>query len=71
MRARMQGFLVYDFYHLWPDALRHMAKWIDDGRIQYKEDWINGLENAPAGFVKLFQGDNFGKLLVRIAPDPT
>lgn len=71
MRARMQGFLVYDFYHLWPDALRHMAKWIDNGRIKYKEDWINGLENAPAGFVKLFQGDNFGKLLVRIAPDST
>ncbi len=68
-RARMQGFLVYDFYHLWPEALKRMSGWILEGRIKYREDWVNGLENAPAGFVRLFEGENFGKLLVRVGPD--
>ncbi len=70
MRARMQGFLVYDFHHLWPEALPRMAQWIKDGKLQYREDWVDGLENAPTAFMKLFQGENFGKLLVRVSPDP-
>lgn len=70
MRARMQGFLVYDFHHLWPTALPRMAGWIADGKLKYREDWVEGFENAPDAFVRLFQGENFGKLLVRVAPDP-
>lgn len=69
LRARMQGFLVTDFLHLWPDALPRMAAWIADGKLKYREDWVDGLENAPTAFMKLFQGENFGKLLVRVAPD--
>lgn len=69
MRVRMQGFLVYDFHHLWPEALPRMARWIEEGRLKYREDWAEGLENAPAAFIKLFEGENFGKLLVRIAPE--
>ncbi len=70
LRARMQGFLVTDYFHLWPAALPRMAAWIQAGKLQYREDWVEGLENAPAAFVKLFQGENFGKLLVRVGPDP-
>jgi len=67
MRARMQGFLVTDFHHLWPEALARMAGWIKEGRIKYREDWVEGLENAPEAFTRLFTGENFGKLLVRVA----
>lgn len=70
MRARMQGFLVYDFHHLWPEALPRMAKWIAEGKLKYREDWVDGLENAPAAFTRLFTGENFGKLLVRVGADP-
>jgi NADPH-dependent curcumin reductase len=70
MRARMQGFLVYDFHHLWPEALPRMGKWISEGKINYREDFVDGLENAPDAFMKLFQGENFGKLLVRVGDDP-
>ncbi len=70
MRARMQGFLVFDFFHRWPEALPHMAKWIEEGKLKYREDWVDGLENAPAAFLKLFQGENFGKLLVKVGRDP-
>ena len=71
LRARMQGFLVYDFHQHWGDALPKMATWIKDGRLKYREDWVEGLENAPEAFTRLFKGENFGKLLVRVGPDPS
>ena len=70
-RARMEGFLVTDFAERYPEGLRQMAEWIDDGRIKYKEDFVDGLENAPEAFFGLLKGENFGKLLVRISDDPT
>lgn len=70
MRARMQGFLVFDYFHLWPEALPRMAEWIRQGKLKYREDWVEGLENAPEAFTRLFKGENFGKLLVRVGPDP-
>jgi NADPH-dependent curcumin reductase len=41
------------------------------GRLKYREDIVQGPDNAPAAFIGLLQGRNFGKLLVRLAPDPT
>jgi len=69
-RVRMQGFLVYDFYHLWPEALDRMARWIRTGQVKYREDVVEGIENAPAAFLRLFRGDNFGKLLVKLGALP-
>lgn len=69
-RARMQGFLVYDFYHKWPEALDRMARWIREGRMKYREDMVEGLENAPRAFLRLFSGENFGKLLVKVCEEP-
>jgi NADPH-dependent curcumin reductase len=48
-----------------------VGAWIRDGRIRYREDIREGLENAPAAFIGLLEGENFGKLLVRVASDPT
>ena len=44
-----------------------MSRWVRDGRIKYREDIVEGLENAPRACLKLFLGENFGKLLVRVA----
>ncbi len=66
-RVRVQGFIVSDFYARRDDALRHLAEWVRQGRLKYREDIVDGLENAPAAFVGMLQGKNFGKQLVRLA----
>jgi len=69
-RLRMQGFIVYDHMDL-EDAFRaDMARWIEAGRMKWKETVVEGLENAPRAFLGLFEGENLGKMLVRIGPDP-
>ena len=46
-----------------------MSKWVADGRIKFKEDIVDGLENAPQAFIGLLEGRNFGKLIVRVTKD--
>jgi NADPH-dependent curcumin reductase CurA len=65
-RIRMQGFIILDHYGTRFDAFRDdMAGWLAAGKIRVKEDVVDGLENAPAAFIGLLQGKNFGKLVVR------
>jgi NADPH-dependent curcumin reductase CurA len=64
--ARVEGFIVTNFYDRWPAAIEEMAGWIRDGRIVYREDVVDGLEHAPRALVRLFTSKNFGKQLVRI-----
>ncbi|MDQ7248485.1 NADP-dependent oxidoreductase [Dongia sedimenti] len=66
-RLLMRGFIQFDFAEQRPDFYREMAQWIRDGRLKYREDIVDGLENAPQAFIGLLQGKNFGKLIVRIA----
>ncbi len=69
-RIRMQGFVILDHY---ADAARFaafqrdMAGWLAEGRIALREDRVDGLENAPAAFIGLLEGRNFGKLVVKVA----
>jgi hypothetical protein len=70
-RARIQGFLIFDHAAGFDRATARLAKWIDDGRIVYREDIADGIENAPAVLAGLYEGRNTGKALVRIRPDPT
>ncbi|OBU49256.1 NADP-dependent oxidoreductase [Stenotrophomonas maltophilia] len=65
-RLTMRGFIVHDFSHLWPQFEREMAHWLREGRIQYREDVVEGLQNAPDAFFGLLQGRNFGKLVVKL-----
>ncbi|MFP6779815.1 MAG: NADP-dependent oxidoreductase, partial [Alphaproteobacteria bacterium] len=51
-------------YHI---AIERMAKWIKDGKIIYKEDVVEGIENAPEAFIGLMNGKNFGKLLIKVS----
>jgi len=68
-RARMQGLLVHDWADRRDEGVAQMAAWIDEGKLQYREDVIEGIENMPKAFLRLLRGQNFGKQLVK-AGDP-
>jgi NADPH-dependent curcumin reductase CurA len=70
-RAMIRGFIVSDHPDRFPAFQRDCAAWIRDGRIKYREDVVAGLEHAPGAFLRLFDGRNFGKLLIRVSADPT
>lgn len=64
----MRGFIIFnDFAPLYPQFAKAMRAWLSEGRIHYKEDVIDGLENAPSAFVGLLRGENFGKRVIRVA----
>ena len=68
-RMTMRGFIVFhDFGHLYPEFASQMGTWLKEGRIKFREDLVDGLENAPQAFIGLLEGRNFGKLVVRVAP---
>jgi NADPH-dependent curcumin reductase CurA len=66
-RLKIQGFIIFDHYDRLPAFLQDMSGWLREGRVRYREDVIVGLENAPRGLMGLLQGENFGKLVVRVA----
>ncbi len=66
-RLLLRGFIVWDFSAKQADFLRDASAWIRERRLKYREDIVEGLENAPAAFLGLLQGKNFGKLLVKVA----
>ncbi len=70
-RALIQGMIIFDHFDRMPDFLRDMSQWLREGRVHYREDIIQGLENAPRALMGLFHGENIGKRLVQVAPDPT
>jgi NADPH:quinone reductase len=66
-QARAEGFLVFQFAERYQEGLRQMAEWLREGRIKYREEFVEGLENAPRAFIGMLQGKNTGKQLIRIA----
>ncbi len=66
-RARMQGFLVSDYAHRFDEAAVRLAQWVAEGTIRWREHVTEGLENAPAAFIGMLNGENRGKALVRVA----
>ena len=69
-RIKMQGFIIFDDYApRFTEFFTRMNEWLADGRIKYREDIIDGLENAPEAFIGLLEGKNFGKLIVRLAKE--
>ncbi len=66
-RARMEGIVVFDYaerYHL---GVAAMAKWLKEGSFKSREDVVDGIENFPAALLMLFEGKNFGKLVLKVA----
>ncbi len=66
-QATTEGFLVFQFAQKYHIGMKRMARWIQEGKIKYKEDVVMGLENAPSAFIGLMNGKNFGKLLIKVA----
>ena len=68
-RARMEGIVVFDYADRYPVAVAEMAGYLKDGRMKSKEDVVEGLSNFPATLLKLFNGQNFGKLVLQVAAE--
>ncbi|XP_050237894.1 2-alkenal reductase (NADP(+)-dependent)-like [Mercurialis annua] len=66
-RIRMEGFLVPDYFHLYPKYVEMVLPYIKQGKVVYIEDVSDGLENAPAALIRLFTGSNIGKQIVKVA----
>ena len=66
-RARMEGMVVFDYADRYPQAIAEMSAYLKDGRMKSKEDVAHGLENFPEVLLKLFNGENFGKLVLQVA----
>nr|WP_314490656.1 NADP-dependent oxidoreductase [uncultured Pseudomonas sp.] len=65
-RARMEGFIVFDHMKDYGKAAKEMAGWLDSGEVKSKEDVVEGLETFPETLLKLFSGENFGKLVLKV-----
>jgi len=63
----VRGFIQREFVDQRPDFLAEASAWIADGRLKFREDIVDGLENAPEAFIGLLQGKNFGKLIIRVS----
>ncbi len=65
-RARMQGMVVFDYADKYAVAAREMAGWMAAGKLKGREDIVEGLETFPSTLLKLFSGENFGKLILKV-----
>ena len=68
-RARMQGILIFDYAARFAEGLATLTDWVRAGRIRYREDILDGIEQAPGSIAGLYRGENLGKRLIRIAPE--
>ena len=66
-RIRMQGMIVFDWKDRYGEALEALAGYFAEGKLEYRESVVEGLENAPKGLISLLKGGNFGKQLVKLA----
>ena len=65
-RLRIQGFIVREFPEQQLEAMQHLEKWYLEGKLKYREDIVEGLDNMVEAFRGLLKGENFGKLLVKV-----
>jgi len=70
-RLTFRGFIVVDYASQFADFISDMRVWLSEGRIKYREDVTDGLENAPDELFRLLKGGNFGKKIIRVSLDPT
>ena len=69
-RITVRGFIIFDdFGDRYGEFLAAMQPWLADGKLHYREDVVEELENAPEAFIGMLEGANFGKLVVRVGPD--
>jgi hypothetical protein len=69
-RARVEGFIILDYRDRFMEAFEALGRWLAEGKLHYRVDVIDGLENAPRALNKLFDGSNKGKLIVKVSEEP-
>jgi len=68
-RARMEGMVVFDYADRYPEAVRDIAQWMAEGRFRSREDIVEGIDTFPEALLRLFDGANFGKLVLQVGRD--
>lgn len=69
-RLTFKGFIIFDDYGTrFQEFLNQMTTWVNEGKVKYREDVVQGLQNAPKAFIGLLEGKNFGKLIVKVAEE--
>ena len=70
-RLTVQGFIIFDDYgHRYNEFAKDMSQWLSTGQIKYREHLVDGLERAPQAFIGMLDGQNFGKLVIRVNDSP-
>jgi NADPH-dependent curcumin reductase CurA len=69
-RLRMEGYIISDHYDRYPAFLAEMGPWVREGAVRHRETVVDGIEHAPRAFIGLLAGENVGKMLVRVGPEP-
>lgn len=65
-RARMQGFLLFDYQDRFQEARDQLAVWLAEGKLTYREEVLDGIDHAPGAIERLYAGANLGKLIIRL-----
>ena len=68
-RARMEGIVVFDYAKRYSEAVREIAGWMAQGKFTSREDLVEGIDQFPETLLKLFSGENFGKLVLKVSDD--
>jgi len=66
-RLKVQGFLVFDYADRYQEGLNQLTSWVQSGRLKYRHNIAEGIENAPKAFIGMLKGENIGKQLVKLA----
>jgi len=69
-RSRVQGFIILDYVSKFDEAIKDIGQWLNEGKIKYALEIVEGLENAPSAILKLFNGNKIGKLVVKVSEEP-
>jgi NADPH-dependent curcumin reductase CurA len=65
--ALMEGFVVFDYAERYAEGMKALAGWTIEGKLKAREDVVDGLDTFPDTLLKLFRGENFGKLVIKVA----
>jgi NADPH-dependent curcumin reductase CurA len=66
-RARMEGFVIFDYAPRYHEGIAELSKWIRAGELRYREEVVEGIEHAPDAIAALYRGENLGKRLIKIS----
>ena len=62
----MQGFIVGNYEDKFPEAVKQLAQWLKEGKLEFSETIVEGFDNIPKAFLDLFEGANKGKMVVKV-----